>query len=301
MIRSTKKLSVEYFTEFMDAFGYAEEAKEQLTASLKSLIACDDTRVGIDEILEEYRDESFNYNDALKRARNLFPKADVGDYPGCFIFIAHLASTLRELYKEKGIPDSIWFDSMCDLKYKAKECILVKKHWGTFVSSWYSVFFNMSTFALGRLQFQKRLFDAEFTLDGVELKPDTPALYVHIPRTETPLAPDEVHKSYAMAKEFFKDSYFKGAPCVICCSSWLLFPEHENILKPESNIRRFMSDFTRVRSGETADYTFTWRLFDTEYNGNPDELPADSSLRRAYIERMKQGLPLGSALGVFIM
>ena len=43
-----------------------------------------------------------------------------------------------------------------------------------------------------------------------------------------------------------------------------------------------------------------WRLFDT-IEANPDRLPADSSMRRAYITHLKKGGRVGWGAGVKIM
>ena len=301
MISSTKVLSREYLTEFLDAYEYDPAAKVALLEALDTLLSCDSAKEKINALLAEYVDENFDYSGCYERAKPVFKEAGIGEYPGAFIFVAHLSSTMRQLYAVRGIPDSVWFDSMRDLKYKTKECILVKKEWGIFATSWYAGFFRLRTYALGRLQYEKRKFETNFTIDGIELTPETPVLYIHIPRSEEPLTPESAHKSYALAKEFFKDRYFGGGPCIICCSSWLLYPEHENMLKPESNICHFINDFTRVLSRETTDYSYVWRLFDTAFDGDPDVLPADTTLRRAYIDRLKKGLPLGSALGVFVI
>lgn len=40
-----------------------------------------------------------------------------------------------------------------------------------------------------------------------------------------------------------------------------------------------------------------WRLFDTEEK-NPDRLPADSSMRRVYIQHLKKGGRVGCGFGV---
>ena len=55
-----------------------------------------------------------------------------------------------------------------------------------------------------------------------------------------------------------------------------------------------------VRSGEYQNYSEVWRLFDCLYDGNPDNLPADTSLRRAYIERIKSGKLIGHGTGVIV-
>lgn len=69
------------------------------------------------------------------------------------------------------------------------------------------------------------------------------------------------------------------------------------MLPPNSNIRRFMSEYEIVESGMYADNAQAWRLFDTEET-DPDKLPADSSLRRTYIQYFKSGGVMGWGFGV---
>ena len=53
-----------------------------------------------------------------------------------------------------AIDDTIFYNTMLDLRYKLEECKLVHNQIGTFVPKWYKGFFEMKIFALGRLQFE---------------------------------------------------------------------------------------------------------------------------------------------------
>ena len=88
---------------------------------------------------------------------------------------------------------------------------------------------------------------------------------------------------------------------VFMCNSWLLYPWMRSVLNDNANLAKFYDDYTIVSSGEYKDYTEIWRLFDCCYNGNPDDLPSDTSLRREYIARIKRQEPVGYGIGVFIM
>ena len=292
----------DYLTRFLTDFEYDPADAAFLLSAYDKLTAHDEARELFGQAVAAYEaDINCDYNALTAQVKKASRLVGVHNHTADLLLFICLSRHLQKLYAERGIPDSIWFDTMRDLKYKAKECLLVKKQWGTFVGFWYAGFFRLKIYALGRLQFDQRKFETNFTVDGIDITTETPVLYIHIPRSEEPLTPESAHKAYEMAKEFFKEKYFGGGPCIFCCSSWLLYPEHKNMLKPEANICRFMDDFTTVISRETTDFAYTWRLFDTEYTGDPDALPADTTLRRAYIERMKKGLPLGSALGVFII
>ena len=72
------------------------------------------------------------------------------------------------------------------------------------------------------------------------------------------------------------------------------------MLSETSNIRYFISDYELMSHGEYKDYSETWRLFDTMYSGDIECLPADTSLRRAYVKLIKRGEHTGWGKGIFI-
>jgi hypothetical protein len=106
--------------------------------------------------------------------------------------------------------------------------------------------------------------------------------------------------SYRAAAAWFAD-VFPDGNVLFTCSSWLLDPWHLTVLKPTSNLAAFIGDFEIVETKQYADYGELWRLFDCRYTGNPDDLPQDSSLRRAYADRVRRGEPTGSGRGFFRM
>lgn len=238
--------------------------------------------------------ETCDWNEALRCGRQAGETVGVHPYTADLLTVIRLSARLKARYAARGIPESIFHDSMADVKYKLDECRLVKGICGTFVGSWYSGFFNLTRFALGRLQFEVLPFGHEYTGRGRTLTPDSKAINVHIPRTGTPLGKADCDDAYARAGEFFRDAV---SPPVFMCHSWLLFPEHSRMLPPNSNIRRFMSEYEIVESGMYADNAQAWRLFDTEET-DPDKLPADSSLRRTYIQYFKSGGVMGWGFGV---
>ena len=194
---------------------------------------------------------------------------------------------------------AIWRNSMMDLKYKLIECRLVRGIYGSFVASWFDRFFNLTRFALGRLQFEVVPFKHVYEKDGKRLEPQSLAINVHIPRTETPLDRESCLQSYAMAKEFFKDQ-FTDMPMAFMCSSWLLFEKLRDFLPETANIIRFMNDYDVIQTtyAEEGDYKSLWRIFDMDCS-DLDALPEDSTLRRAYKAYAKSGARLGSGFGVF--
>ncbi len=278
----------------MQRLNFSTDDQEKLLKTLEKLLEIPEFL----DIIERYNDETFDFAKTLEDIKSLALKKDICEYTAYMLLFICLAPQLHEQYIQKGIDHKIFYDTMCDLKYKLEECKFVHNKVGTFVPSWYKGFFEMRIFALGRLQFEinHTWFDCE--VSGIKIPKGTKVLSVHIPRSEVRLSHDLVLDSYDRAAEFFKEEFQENI--IFICSSWLLYPWNREVLKDGSNLAQFYDDFTIVSSGEYQNYSEVWRLFDCLYDGNPDNLSADTSLRRAYIERIKSGKPIGHGTGVIL-
>lgn len=290
-----------YALSFMTEIGFDDEAIEALSSDLDKMLAHPESKAIIEKQVGLYEtDVNRNYGEILSETDRAAEIAGVHKYSAELMIFILFSKHLRALYRERGISDRIWFDSMCDLKWKLWECKAVKGAWGSFVAGWFPGFFNLTRFALGRLQFEIVEFDGEYEKDGKKLKKGDKVVNVHIPRTLTPLDKKSRDDAYSQAAEFFKDMT-DGAPIAFVCSSWLLYPEAEKILPAHSNIRGFMADYDIIRSkvDEEGDYHNMWRLFDMDFTGDFNDYPEDSSLRRAYKKFLLDGNRTGSGYGVF--
>ena len=279
--------------DLMQRLEFPTNAQEELMSKLDTLLNLYDFL----EIVNRYNTEDFDFSKALEDTKNLALNHNVCEYTAYMLLLICMAPDLRERYIQKNIDEIIFYNTMRDLRYKLEECRLVRGKYGTFVPWWYKGFFEMKIFALGRLQFEINYtwFDCE--VDGKHIPKDTKVLSVHIPRTGTKLEHCLVEDSYRRAADFFKDEFDN---IIFICNSWLLYPWNRSVLKDGSNLAEFYDDFTVVNSGEYHNYSEVWRLFDCLYDGNPDKLPNDTSLRRAYIDRIKSGKPLGYGTGVIL-
>lgn len=290
-----------YALSFMTEIGFDDEAIEALSSDLERMLAEPESKAILEKQVALYEtDVNRNYGEILSETDRAAEIAGVHKYSAELLIFILFSKHLRELYKQSGISDKIWFDSMCDLKWKLWECKAVKGSWGSFVAGWFPGFFNLTRFALGRLQFEIVEFDGEYEKDGKKLKKGDKVVNVHIPRTLTPLDKESRDDAYAQAAEFFS-GMTDGAPISFVCSSWLLYPEAEKILPAHSNIRGFMADYDIIRSkvDEEGDYHNMWRLFDMDFTGDFKDYPEDSSLRRAYKKFLLDGNRTGSGYGVF--
>ena len=286
----------DYLVHFLQEYEYPAEAIDVLITAYDSIIA---QRNGdFSALISEY-ESSYNidYDAALERIKVISESSDVHEYTGALILFLAYTRGLSRYYEEQGIAHEIYRNTVLDLRYKLDECRCVKGVCGSFVAKWFAGFFKLERFALGRLQFEVIDFGAEYDKNGLTLHPDSKVLNVHIPRTGGRLDHTSVLDSYRLAADFYR--HILGEEIVFVCSSWLLFPRHREMLKVGSNLLCFMNDYDIYTSGEYSGYGEIWRLFDTEYDGDPAHLPADSSLRRAYVDLISRGEMTGWGKGVF--
>lgn len=280
--------------DLMQNLDFPNDVQEELLLSLEKLLLLPEFL----EIVERYNTDNFDFLKTVEDIKRLAQSNDICEYTAYMLSLICMAPKLHERYIKKGIDDKIFYDTMADLRYKLEECSLVHGRLGTFIPQWYKGFFEMKIFALGRLQFELNHTWFDCTVNGVHIPKGTKVLSVHIPRTNTRLEHGLVIDSYRQAAEFFKEDFFEKI--IFICNSWLLYPWNRTVFIDGSNLAQFYDDFTIVSSGEYQNYSEAWRLFDCLFDGNTDNLPNDSSLRRAYIERIKSGLPIGHGTGVIL-
>jgi hypothetical protein len=289
----------EYALGFMRELGFDGDAIDSLCSDIQKIYANDAAKELFSGAISEYESNIHaDYTALRERADAAGELVGVHPYSAELLLFICYSKHLRTLYREQGISDRIWYDSMSDLKWKLWECKKVKGIWGSFVAGWFPRFFNMTRFALGRLQFEIVAFKGEYQKDGKCLKDGDPVINVHIPRTLTPLDKESRENAYAQAKAFFSDKT-EGAPMAFVCNSWILYKEHENFLHEKSNVRKFMSRFDIIRSyiDPAGDVT---GVFDMEPTGNIDDYPEDTFLRKAYKDFLKAGGKPGKGYGIFI-
>ena len=285
----------EYLERFMTGCGYPDEARKELLSAFDKLKTDTDFYSLINAYADSY---NVDYTAALASVREIALGVGVHKYTAELLLFLCYTQALQKHYENAGIPLDIYRNTVLDLKYKLDECKCVYGVWGSFVAYWFPGFFKLERFALGRLQFELVSLGTDYSEDGVVLTPDSKVINVHIPRTCTPLSEGAVTESYRLAAEFFRP--LLGDKIAFICNSWLLFPRHNEMLSETSNIRYFISDYELISHGEYKDYSETWRLFDTMYSGDIERLPADTSLRRAYVELIKRGEHTGWGKGIFI-
>lgn len=288
----------DYLVAFFARFGYAASDAEVLLGAYDRVMANNETRALWQEGLAMYENDiNCDFKAVLALAAKAAGVLYLHPYTTELLMSVCLSRRLKQEYEARGLAPDIYHNSMLDLKYKLEECKLVKGVIGSFVAFWFDRFFNLTRFALGRLQFEMVDLGNSYEKDGLVLTPESRVINVHIPRTMTPLDEQSCDEAFARAKAFFADQ--TGDVCVFLCHSWLLFPEHEHMLSHESNVYKFMKRFDIFRSGTSRNREDLWRLFDTDEK-RWDKLPADSSLRRAYVKQLSSGRQVGWGRGVLV-
>ena len=292
-----------YITYLMEELDFDAEARVALLADFDKIEANDEAKKEFYDCIASYEaDINVNYGTLLTNAEKAGEKAGVHKYSAGLLVFMCMSKHLKACYEKEGIDLQIWHDSMLDLKWKLWECKAVKGMWGSFVAWWFPGFFNMTRFALGRLQFDFTRYGNTYSDEEFDLKPDSMVLGVHIPRTMTPFDKASRDDAYAKAKAFFAPK-LNGAPMVFTCYSWLLYPGYKDIIPEKSNTRSFMDDFKIISQcdDKEGEYNDAWRLFDMDQPKDLNEYPENSSLRRAIKKYLIEGGRTGEGLGIFKM
>lgn len=284
-----------------DAFSYPEKAKEQLLECYKKITENNDAFTLFCNTYAEYcNDYKTNFEKMSEQIKQGSIIAGVHEYTAYSLYLIYMLNPLKQFYAENGYSVEMWKGVALDVKYKLLEGYDVHGIYGTFFMIWFDRFFDLTRFCFGRLQMETIPLDGDYTVDGVNLKKGDTVLSVHIPKTGERLDKESVENAYNQAKEFYKD-VFKSEYTVFTCQTYLLHEVTLSFLKKDSNLYKFVSDYTIVYNRDYPDYTEMWRLYDCNVIGKDlADLPSDTSLRRKYIEYMRTGKKIGYGHGIYI-
>lgn len=241
----------------------------------------------------------------LEKVEKLESEAGIHKYSLDLLLIIECALIFKRDFEEKVTQDDrlsmdIFYDSMKDITYKMHECQKVYGVTGIFVGFWYDGFFDMTRFALGRLQFEMMpLWLSEpVCVAGTRLENGMEAINVHIP-SSGPLTSADSKQALAMAAEFFKDR-FVGSPVVFVMASWLLDEDLMTLL-PEGNIKEFVKHFQVINTNKSDSFDDGWRVFGNDWAKGISYLPRNTRLQKAIADYLQQGGKLGYGYGVMVV
>ena len=240
----------------------------------------------------EYRDvfDSFDadeekrlfFSDFSRFVENGRKKADPEFY---FLSIfLHLGFDCHEIYKERSIPDSIYFATFHDISIWARWYHNHTGKVGVDRINWLRNHVNMRLFRLGELELEL----PSFPLDEIwEKSPcDNPFIFVHVPEGASL---NKAEESFSYALEFF--SYDKAT---FLMHSWLLSPEIYSIADDSSRIKAFSSLFTLI--GREYDRQAEERIFGF-VSDDMNSYPVTSSLSRKVKSALLRGENISSGYG----
>lgn len=243
--------------------------------------------------------EGVPMNDTLFLLRNI-KNENTHIYTAQLLLVIACAEFLKKSYEDLNLSEEIYWDTMEDVKCKLIECKTVHNIWGIFVPGWYSGFFRLKRFALGRLQYERFLFEWEdYTKHGYTVHKGDWVYNCHIPSNGQPLTRDAVLDSFGRAYNFFAADRDSDIMPIIC-ESWLLFPDHKKYLPKDSNIVTFGSMFDIFKTVYPAGFPDAWRIFGKDYHGDVSQMPAKTSLQRAILSWLRQGNGVGMGFGILL-
>jgi len=268
--------AVKFFEKLYSEF----EADEDLMSKLVSL--------------RELYFEKFNCDELCTGLCELYEKTGYHKHSVDMLFLLFSAIRLEEIYAQKGYSKQFFLHNIKDLCYKVLECKKVLGIWGIMNFSWQEGMFNLSRFALGRLQYQryKTLYDYK---DLVKKGDDV--LYIHIP-SSGPLLPEDVDESFCMAYDFFGPTH--GDKLVLMSHTWLFYPPMAEKVYPEaSNLRLFYERFDIINQCEDVNDSNIWRVFGIKTN-DLSLLPTQTGMQKRLYEYLKSGNHTGFGYGMTV-
>ncbi len=230
---------------------------------------------------------------------NMAEETGIHFYTVNMVFWLLCVKPLRDIYKEKNLPENMCQDSVMDLKYKLMECKEVYNIWGA-ETLWFKGFFDLSRFTFGRLQYDVKKWTKE-DYKGFVKKGDL-CFSCHIP-SSGPLKPCAVMESFKMLYNFFKND-LKDGKLVIICESWLLYQPMVRVYEENSNMRKFAEMFDIIENidPEKNLYSNLRRVYGVVYEGPETlkNLPEDTTLRRNMKRYFEKGGIMGFGVGVIL-
>ncbi len=233
----------------------------------------------IDEFLRgigclEYEDvfEAYPLTDRIRKviSTDIATFADMGnasDDPGLFFLSSflQLAYECHRKYEELCIPDDIFFATFRDISIWAS---WYRRHTGRVGLDriyWLRHHVNLEVFRLGELEVEIPGYPLEGIWDDLETS--APVLFVHVPEGA----------DLSGAGEFFQRAlrFFHYSKAMFLIHTWLLSPQLDQMLSPDSRIRKFSSLFKFL--GTSDDHQAEERLFGY-ISTDAAEYPVTSSL-----------------------
>ncbi|MBR5444795.1 MAG: DUF5596 domain-containing protein, partial [Clostridia bacterium] len=124
-------------------------------------------------------DGSDNADMVYALTRPLELEDDFGMLAVCLL-LTHVS---RRIYREKGIDEAVYLDSMKDIRVWTQTCIDNRHHLGVYQYGWIRHFYTADIVRLGRLEFHivEYHHNEPYTACGVTVQKGDPVINTHIP------------------------------------------------------------------------------------------------------------------------
>ncbi len=214
---------------------------------------------------------------------------------------------LKEVYKNKGIPNSVFFKSIEDLDFRINRYFGFHNEYGLSERDalWLRFIYKFEIFDLGSLRFQKFHFSyTEIERDDYDYMPlsdemkqrfpeGEPIINVHI-TTDADLRPEKVEESFQLAHKFFTTHFPNHKYTVFTCRTWMLYRPTQAILPPDSNITAFANRFEIIATNQNTKQALD-RIYETSDLEEIKKMKKTSSLAEVAYKNLDK---LGVAAGV---
>ncbi len=292
-------MNINYIRNLMERLDFPQESIPCILDCAEK-IAASDARVSFEDTARILEATNFDYDKCMEgRFANIAARAGTHEYTSAMVYLLSAAEKVEKKYAELGYSEELFTDTMGDLRCKLLECKEVKGVWGTHDARWLSKLIRMDLFKLGRFQYEKIEFEQEiFGVAGNYIRKGDTVLNFHIPSTGGPLTDEVRFDSYRRAYEFFYPGEKK--PKAFVCHSWLFWPDYEEYFPEHLNIKKLCRDLTIIKMSEPFEkFEDAWRVFGSKAELPIDELPTDTSQRRALVQFCRDGKKHGDATGAF--
>lgn len=285
--------------QYCEHYGFESAVTDHLDAAWQQLTANSAAyAVFLDQIEVYKKDMSFDYHPVFDRLHTLEEQTGIHSYTIDLLYLIAMMPLLKAHYIERGYPLRYLDCFASNLKSYIRDCQNTYDVCGTYIGWWLIAFFKLKLFSIGRLQYKPKVFLKDRGNEQFPLKEGQPYLDVHVP-PDGPLTPELCHASYAEAAEFFRQ-HFGYTEVIICASSWLLSPDLEDMLPARSNILAWAHDYTLLEVHIDENYHSLHFIFDIpSLPEDLNDLPDDSSLRRAVKAHLMAGNKLKTGFGAF--
>lgn len=274
-----------------------ELPKAALQAALPLLMT---SKIDWNTILNSPEQEAISL--CLRRIRENKAKGAAFSLAFCLAF----SERTLQMYREKGLPEDVFYTSMRDVAIWAKTAKKVENVDGLLEIGWLRQTLYLHMFRIGRMQYQ--FFTVHYAHSGLSFSARRHApipnhslvLNMHIPE-DGRLELSECRASVTAAEQFFKTYYPEYHFVGFYCDSWLLDPKNKDFMAADSNIVRFAELFDCVYSSNIHNREIVKRLWGKSVRKKAFKtLAEDTSLQKRTKAYLLSGGKTGSGYGFLL-